>query len=325
MTLRKFAKLIGYSPSTVSKAFSGAKDIREETRNSIIDSAKELGLFEHFYKSSEKTKTVAIIVPEFNSGLYLKIISILSDNLRMQDAITIFSESGFSVKKADELISYYSSAKRADGIIVVSKCSPAKKYSAVPIVYLGKRDDPFADSVYSEWFNGICEVVFNFKLLKHKKIAFIGEKNTEEKEQLVRKAMKFYNLEINENYVIKSNLRHEAAGYESMKKLFAQNKPPTAILAAYDDIAIGAMRYAKELGLYAPKNFSIVGMDNSKIASNNNIMLSSVDSHDTEMCELIVNRIMKKIENPNYCLIQKTEIKSSLITRDSVGICPVGL
>ena len=63
-------------------------------------------------------------------------------------------------------------------------------------------------------------------------------------------------------------------------------------------------------------------MDNSTIASNSNIMLSSIDYHNDEICELIVNRLITKIENPNYCLIQRTEIKSSLVLRNSIGAIP---
>ena len=322
MTLRQFAKMIGYSPSTVSKAFSGAKDVREETRRSIIKAAEELGVLESFYKHSENTKTVAIIVPEFNSGLYVKMMTSLSDCLKAQGAVTSISETDFSEKRANELISYYSSEKRANGIIVIGASGPAKKYSAVPIVYFGKSDDPFADSIYTDIYTGICEVIFNFKLFDHKKIAFIGENNTREKEYAFRKAMQHYLFDVNEKYIIKSELRHEEAGYESMKKLLSLKTPPTAILAAYDDIAAGAMQYAKEKGLFAPKNFSIAGMDNSRLSSNGNIMLSSVDYHNDEICDMLVSRLMKKIENPNYCVSQSTEIKSSLVLRNSIGHCP---
>lgn len=322
MTLRQFAKMIGYSPSTVSKAFSSAKDVREETRKSIIKAAEELGVLENFYKRPKTTKTVAIIVPEFNSGLYLKMITALSDCLKTYGAVTTISETDFSNKRADDLISYYSSEQRADGIIVLGYSGIAKKYSVVPIMYYGKRNDPFADSIYIDSFTGICEVILNFKLFGHTRIAFIGETHTQEKENAFRNAMRFYGIGINEEYVIKSELRHEEAGYESMKKLLSLPIPPTAVLAAYDDIAAGAMQYAKEKGLSAPKHYSIAGMDNSQLSSNGNIMLSSVDYHDKEICDLLVSRLMKKIENPNYCVNQRTEIKSSLVLRNSIGHCP---
>ena len=50
--------------------------------------------------------------------------------------------------------------------------------------------------------------------------------------------------------------------------------------------------------------------------------LSSIDDNDYELCKILVSRLMKKIQEPNYCIIQKTEIKSSLVIRQSIGACP---
>lgn len=316
--------MIGYSPSTVSKAFSGAKDIKSDTREEIFRAAKQIGIFEKFYKSPKKNKTVAVIVPEFNSGLYVKSLSLISEQLSQQGAVAVFSENNFSKEKTDELISYYSSGNVTDGIIVFDNSVAAKKYTPVPVVFFGKRNDPFADSVYTDIFTGICETIFNFKLLKHAKIAFIGETNTTEKENEFKNAMRYCELTVGENYIVKSDLRHEDAGRDGMKKLLALPDRPTAVLAAYDDIAIGAVAYAKERGLSAPKDFSIVGMDNSRLAENGDIMLSSIDYHVDEICKLLVSRLWKKIDNPNYCIAQKTEIKSSLVIRNSIGPCPDG-
>lgn len=322
ITLRKFAGLIGYSPATVSKAFSGATDIKPETRSKIFTLAEEMGVLECFYKSPKNHKTVAVILPEFNSGLYVNIMSLLSDYLFRKSAVAVFSEDGFSEERCEKLIKYYSSDKISDGIIIFGSARSAKKYSSVPIMYSSAKSDPFADSVYPEFFTGICEVIFNFKISGHKKIAFIGEKNTVSKEKNFRKAMKYYNLPVTEDYVIRSDLRHEAAGYKSMKKLLSLPERPTAILAAYDDIAIGAMRCAKAEGLSAPQDYSIAGMDNSDIAANDSIMLSSVDNHIDVMCRLLVDRLMQKTDNPSMCVIQKTEVKSSLVLRKTMGPNP---
>lgn len=322
MTLRQFAKTIGFSPSTVSKAFSNAKDVSEKTRKQILKAATELGVFESFYKTPKATKNVAVIVSEFNSGLYAKMINLLSDLLQEQGAVAQFSDSGFSVQKADNLIRYYSSEQKTDGIIVLCGSSPAKKYSAVPIVYFGKIGDPFADSVEADVFSGICEVIMNFKLFNHKKIGFIGEKHTRSSESSFRKAMALYGFDVDADCVFVSDARHEQAGYEGMAKLLDLTEPPTAVLAAYDDIAIGAMTCAKERGLFAPKDFSIAGIDNSQLAANPNIMLSSVDYNDEEICNALVSRLMHKIDNPHYCVKQRTVINCPLVVRNTVGAAP---
>ena len=56
MTLRELAKLANYSVSTVSKAFHGAEDISESTREEIFKIAREHGCFGKYYKEKYQKK-----------------------------------------------------------------------------------------------------------------------------------------------------------------------------------------------------------------------------------------------------------------------------
>ena len=67
MTLRELAALTNYSVSTVSKAFHGAEDISESTREEIFAVAREYGCFGKYYKDKYQKKIIAVICPELRS------------------------------------------------------------------------------------------------------------------------------------------------------------------------------------------------------------------------------------------------------------------
>ena len=69
MTLSKLAKLAHVSVSTASKAFSESPDISSETREMIFSIAKAQGCFKKFYNAKYPKLVIAVIAPEFGSGL----------------------------------------------------------------------------------------------------------------------------------------------------------------------------------------------------------------------------------------------------------------
>ena len=71
MNIKKLSILAGVSPATVSKAFNGAKDIGEETKQKIFAIAKQYNCFEKYNKVKYPKKVVAVICPEVESEFYI--------------------------------------------------------------------------------------------------------------------------------------------------------------------------------------------------------------------------------------------------------------
>ena len=67
MKLSDIAKRANVSVSTVSKAFADSKEINEETRKEILSIAKEMGVYDKYYKGKYNRKIIAIIAPELKS------------------------------------------------------------------------------------------------------------------------------------------------------------------------------------------------------------------------------------------------------------------
>ena len=319
MTLKDFSKITGYSISTLSKVFSGSKEVSDDTAKSIIAKAKELGCYHKYNKSKYQKKIIAVIVPETSSAYYTGILASLKKLLENRNATMVISLTDFSLKEETDLIGFYSSQGRADGIIIIEGKSQAKKHTPVPIIYMNAfKENIYADTVNTDFYSGILEAVNEFRENSHKKIAFIGEKLTDDKLQLFYKAMEFRNMKVEPDMVVVENQRFEEAGFNGMEKLFKSGNIPTAVFAAYDYIALGVIHSMEKHGLKCPDDISVIGVDNIKIASYHNISLSSINTNVKEITELITEVLFKKIENKNYTLVQNISVKSNLILRNSI-------
>src|SRR5688572_21313276 len=87
----------------------------------------------------------------------------------------------------------------------------------------------------------------------------------------------------------------EQSGFEALARLLDGRRPPTAVLAANHILAIGALSAAGERSVRVPGDLSLIGYDNTHLASIRHLSLSSVDpvSRDVGIraAQLLVERM----------------------------------
>ena len=317
MTLRDLAKLANVSVSTVSKAFCDADDISDETKKLIFSLAKENGCYGKYYKGKYHKKIIALIVPELTSKHYVAYVDCMRELIEADGGICVISSFDFNSAKQAELIDYYASYLKADGIIVFSLSKPLKKGYDVPIVALASSVDTKVDTVNINIGNSITEAVKALDARGHKKIAFISERLTWQREELYKKAM----LEIRNTNIISvvSRERFEKAGVEGIEALFKQRSDITAVICAYDYIAFGAIKQLKKMGLKVPDDVSVVGIDNISTSEFAETSLSTIDSNPREVSHIVYDLLAKKLKNPFYRVKQNITINSQFIIRESIG------
>jgi len=318
MKLSDIAKKANVSVSTVSKAFADSKEINEETRKEILSIAKEMGVYDKYYKGKYNRKIIAIIAPELKSQFYYEVISAFNEIFDRYDCTIVVSVTNFDREVQSELIRYYATFGHSDGIIVIGKPRklPEIKLEVPMIVVYGESED--FDSFATDPSEAVVEAVRHLKANGHRKIGFIGERYTKGKLKLFREAMFKNCIEVREDWILTSEVRFEAAGYESMNRLLLQEEQPTAIIAAYDYIALGVYRCIHEHSLRIPEAFSIIGMDDIDVIKNIDPPLTSIGANVKEICEAAAQQMMKKMKNKYDSLEKKVVFKDRLVIRESV-------
>lgn len=320
MNLTTLAKLSGVSVATVSKAFSGSDEISDDTKERIFSLAKQYNCFDKYNKNKFEKKVIAVICPELNSNYYNAFITLLNREINARNQIMTVSVGEFSAGREQELFSYYSSYCKADGIIVVNPNGVIDNANRIPAVAIGNEHiGNNIDFIRLNFSDAIEDAIFHLKALGHTRIGFVGETLTASKLSYFQAAMKKAALPLSPSWVYTSRERFEKAGIQAAETIWRSEAPPTAVLAAYDDIAIGMIKRLRQNNVRIPEDISIVGMDDIASAPYLETSLSSIRTHTQEACRTAVELLMKKIENSYYSPKQTTVISSQFIPRESTG------
>jgi LacI family transcriptional regulator len=126
-------------------------------------------------------------------------------------------------------------------------------------------------------------------------------------------------LSVYERYVRMSNLRFEEAGEEIMREWLREGDMPTAVIAAYDYIAIGMIHTLQKEGSRVPEDIAVVGYDDIPRAPYLTPSLSSIGTPVEESCRMTVDLIMKKIDDHYYSSHEDVTLFARYVSRESSG------
>ncbi len=316
MTMRELAEMAGVSVSTVSKAFAGSREISVAQRERIFALARETGCFEKYNKASFDKKVIAVIGSEFQSPYYAHQLSMLEKEIQKHGGLMVTGCYNFDEEAKRCLITYFVQYAKVSGIIVYGTLPPTFENN-LPTVVIGRSD--VCDSISLSWRASIQNTIALLLENGHRDIAFIGEGYTSIKRNEFLKIMRQYGLPVRQEYIVETKERFEQAGYIAMNQLLALERVPTAVFAAYDSIAIGAMKSVYEHGLKIPEDISIVGMDDIKSNPYFDVPLTSITSDNEDLCEIVVDMLYDRIEKGNEAKIKTVSVSAELVQRNSVG------
>ena len=319
MTLTKIAQMAKTSVSTVSKAFSGSMEISEETREKIFEIAKDLGCFDKYYKAPRKNPLVAIMIPEIESECYAICAGIFEREFHKRGTDTIVACTRFDPERGARLFRELAYGMGVDGILTWNSSAHIKNPDEIPLVVFNRSTAASnADSIQMDFYGALLDLMKTVKEYGHTSVGFIGERLTLTKENAFKKAMRSVGLPIYQKYIFVSDSRFAEAGEECMRALIERGEVPSVIVAAYDQIAYGAMKYASDAGYRIPDDISFVGMDDISTNSYFDVPLSSIHIGYEDVCEQIVELIFRRIDNRHYRSRKKISVPVSVNIRESL-------
>jgi LacI family transcriptional regulator len=132
-----------------------------------------------------------------------------------------------------------------------------------------------------------------------------------------RDAIAELGLERDEDYVVVGDF-YDESGYRGTRRLLELDAPPTAIFAASDLMAAGALRAANELGVRVPEDVAVVGFDDIGLASLIQPQLTTVRQDMHAIGEAAANGLARMIENPESTPAREL-VPTRLVVRASSG------
>ncbi len=323
MTLKKIAEAVGCSVATVSKAFSGSREISEETSEKIFEVAKKYGCFEKYYKGLDKKPRIGLLFPETESEFYGRQIGLLEQEINKRGADTVVAITRFDPEREERLFSTFAYGLKVDGIILSGHGKLIQNPDQIPLVSLyrmeGEKNRSNADILAIDYRGGIHKLVKLLKEYGHKTVGFIGEPLTGGKLKCLHEALRKHGLPVNNQFFYTSDFRFAQAGEDGLSELLRRGKLPDVIVCAYDQIAFGVMRNARRLGIRIPEDVSVVGVDDIMATDYLDVPLTSLHVHTEDTCKTVVDLLFKRIDNRHYRSRQQILIPVSINIRESLA------
>lgn len=333
-TIKDIAKATGYSVTTVSRALNGYYDVSEKTRAKIKKAAEELNYSPNTLARSlvmNETKTIGLLVSSitrqsFKDNFVFEILCGINDYVGQTDFDIIL----FSTNSAQQKMKTYTQLcreRRVDGVIMqgIKTNDPYLQEvleSDIPCVLI---DVPVeAESVgyiSTNHRESAKEAVQHLIDLKHGNIALINGYEEAYVSGLrlsgYKEALEQNHIPIRPEWIVNGSFSQEVAKQEAMKLLITYPEI-TAVFCASDLMAIGVLEAAEEIGYHVPKRLSIVGFDDSVLASHTKPALTTVAQEEYQMgyeaASLLIS--MLKGEASSY----HKELKNTLLLRETTAI-----
>jgi len=228
----------------------------------------------------------------------------------------------YTVLQSDEDLPDIILQKNVKGIIWVSRIEENFIFKAkqldIPSVLISNYIDGFA-SILTDNIGGSCQAVEHLIKLGHKKIYFInGIKeylNAIERLEGYRRALDNAGIEFSEKYVKNGDWTFES-GYVVMKEFLQHTHRPTAIYAANDMMALGAIKAINEHRLQVPDDISVIGFDNIEQCKYSTPSLTTVCANADLIASLAIKYLNELISNFDTPAI-KILIPTQRIIRES--------
>ena len=321
MNHKKIAELAHVSTSTVSKALSGNSEISKEVAEKIRQIAIENGYFKEKNKRKREYRNntsilIAVLIPELLGVHYSEIVTHIKNEIESRGGHVAIYVYDFDKSKMNNILKTIILNGATDGVITFSEPDYATATN-IPIVCFTDYPSHNYDSIGNNISNIISDCISYFVSMGHTDIGFAGELYTIISRDAFISEMKNQGLNPQNEFIYIADKRLEAIGIEVANKIIHSQERPTAIIAAYDVIALSLIHELEKNNISVPDDISIIGINNISSAAYANVPLTSVDTYSAEQYQMAVELLFNKIINEEK-FVKHITIEHKIIERASV-------
>jgi LacI family transcriptional regulator len=322
------------SPTAVSMALNNRPRISEETRKRIRHIAKKMNYQPNLLARGlviNRSHTLGLIITNIMNPFYPELAKGIEDKSRELGYNIILCNTNYDLRLEKYEISMLRS-KGVDGIIFSSV--EVNDPNIMPLVEdrfpfilvnrrifnrtLGRKIDYI---VLDNFSGGYMAMEHLFKL-GHRRVGIIaGPLNIStaaERTQGARKSLSDHGLKLDPNLIVECDFSKDQAT-QATRRLLSLRKPPTAIFAENDYMALGAREAILDKGLKIPEDTALVGFDDIVAASLKGVELTTISQRKYEMGSLAVKILVDKVEKKNFSSVNQVILEPELIIRKSCG------
>ena len=271
-TIKDVAKEAGVSVATVSRTFSGAGRVTPGVRERVVVAAERLSYRPNAVARSlraRNTRTLGLVIPNVVNPFFTRMARVVEDAARDRGYSLVLGNTDEDPDKEAEYLDVMVE-KRVDGLLV----SPARATSphleeisreGVPIVFLDRYvRELHAPVVRADGRRAVDDLVEYLVELGHERLAIItGPPETVpggERLEAFLDGAERRGAAVGPDRIKVGDFRRES-GARAMRELLDLDEPPTAVFAANNLMALGALQTLRRAGVQVPEEISFASFD----------------------------------------------------------------
>ena len=333
-TIKDVARILKISITTVSRALDGYDDVSAETRQRVLETARQMGYTPNRAARQlrrQRSETIGYILPtekpQFADAFYSEFIAGLGDMAAARNFDLLVSAAPPDSAAERALYERWAQGGKVDGIVLnrirlqdwrVQYLTTQKipfvtlERSLLPVEFIG---------IEANAAQGFLELIAHLANQGHSRIAYIGAspelKIDHDRYHGYLSGLEAASITLNPALVARANLTPEG-GYQAAGQLLRLENAPTAIVCVNDLTAIGAMHAAHERGLKVGRDIAIAGFDGVADSAHTQPPLTTLDQPVYDIARQLVTMLLALI-NGEPLVERQVKIEPKLIIRESTG------
>ena len=327
VTMEDVAREADVSRALVSLVMRDSPKVSEKRRGRVLAAAQRLGYRPNAMArglASRRTRTIGVLLNDLRNPFFAEMMDGIveaADELDYRLLIGTGRREAAGERRAVDAFFEH----RADGLLLVSPRLPLREVlsigRSIPTVAVGRPlKDTHVDSVTNDDVAGAKLAVRHLTGLGHRRIVHVdggrGAGATARRRGYVREMEKL-GLE---SLVLPGEFT-EAAGVSAAERLLDGKTLPTAVFAANDLVAVGALDRFEDAGLRIPGDISIIGYDNTFLAALHHMSLTTIDQPRPDIGRLALMTLVERIDGVRADAVHH-RVEPSLVVRGTTGPPP---
>lgn len=323
-TLDDIAAQAGVSRALVSMTLRGLAGAGDETRRTIFDVAELLGYVPNAAArtlANRSSKAIGVLLGELHNPFFADVVDGLTGPLE-DSGFHVLMGTGLHQPRAERSMLETFRSYGMEGVVLIGpqldEHSIERFAAQVPTVVIGRAlRSEHADVIANDDRRGAAIAVQHLFGLGHRDIAHL-DGGTGPGAVLRRRGYTDAMRRLGLQDLVRVaggdfTASHAAAGIDELLAI----RPPTAIFAANDVVAVGALERLAGVGLCVPDDISVIGYDNTSLARQLRIGLSSIDQPREQMGRLAAALLRERFDGRT--LAAKHVLVPTLVHRSSTS------
>lgn len=326
ITIKDVAKAAGVSVATVSRVLNGSDAVSPKTAAGVDEVIKRMNYQPNFLGRNLRKCETKVILAIFPSGEYaygLEIVKSMQATAAKFGYDIIMATSYDNSQNEMRLLNMLFN-RTVDAAVLMSTHLNTEEINSIAEEYnialcCERVNNAKALTVTVDDVSGGYTAALEFIRAGHRKIGMISTQNKAlssfDRETGYRMALSESGISFDESYIYRGMYGFDD-GERAVDYFMSLPKPPTAIFAISDAIAMGAAKRAEERGIAVGEELCIIGYDDIPMCDNYIPSMSSIKQPAKEMGRVVIQKLVDNINAENKC-IDHIILKHELIRRES--------